>query len=257
MDANNIFCPVRFGRLVNKYIVENRSRLLLILATPLVAMTIFALLMSDGNSREGYYTGVNNELGFFVIMTFIFGMKLSSGAFLSMSKPKEALASLTLPTSQLEEFLVRWLALVPGFMLWSVLCALFADSMRVVFTRFILHGVADFTPWCDVFTGSGGPLMWPENAFYYIVMVFMVLQSFFFLGAIVWRRNHFLKTFFVLSVIYGIYCFVAVIITRMLSWHGVGYFIMTPMVIMSVLTILINYVLVYMRLRESEIINRW
>lgn len=99
--------------------------------------------------------------------------------------------------------------------------------------------------------------MWPENAFYYIVMVFMVLQSFFFLGAIVWRRNHFLKTFFVLSVIYGIYCFVAVIITRMLSWHGVGYFIMTPMVIMSVVTILINYVLVYMRLRESEIINRW
>lgn len=75
MDANNIFCPVRFGRLVNKYIVENRSRLLLILATPLVAMTIFALLMSDGDSREGYYTGVNNELGFFVIMTFIFGMK--------------------------------------------------------------------------------------------------------------------------------------------------------------------------------------
>ena len=186
MDANNIFCPVRFGRLVNKYIVENRSRLLLILATPLVAMTIFALLMSDGDSREGYYTGVNNELGFFVIMTFIFGMKLSSGAFMSMSKPKEALASLTLPTSQLEEFLVRWLALVPGFMLWSVLCALFADSMRVVFTRFILHGVADFTPWCDVFTGNGGPLMWPENAFYYIVMVFMVLQSFFLLGAIVW-----------------------------------------------------------------------
>ncbi|WP_300933456.1 hypothetical protein [uncultured Duncaniella sp.] len=43
----------------------------------------------------------------------------------------------------------------------------------------------------------------------------------------------------------------------MLSWRGVGYFIMTPVVIMSVVTILINYVLVYMRLRESEIINRW
>ena len=253
MDINNIFSPARFGRLVIKYLTEDRIRIRYILVTSLVAVMVFAFFVGFMNIYNGHVR-IDEELGYFTFLIVVLGLVITSGVFRSMSDPVTALRTLMVPASQFEGFLVRWIAVVPGFIIWMLLCCFFADAVRMLI-GLILTDEGHMLPWGDIFSGSYAAVFWPENNLYYFLLTYFFSQSFFLLGSIVWKRRHFQKTFIALSFITLVYFLSGVVFSGF--YGSVGNLSVGLSVAFAIIAIFVNYALTYLRFRESDIINRW
>ncbi|MCM1077077.1 MAG: hypothetical protein NC411_06930 [Bacteroides sp.] len=275
MNENQIFSLNRMKFLLKRDLLENWRMLLLGLGA-LVGILILIALMTvsfQGDSIKRHVVNgeslewvINYELGWMTAAFYVIGTFIASLAFKSMATPPGALSQLILPASQFEKFIYRWLAVVPGFFILYFLCAVFADWVMVVYVE-AHYGVAMTTiDWSEV-------LFHPERAGFFMGMTSMVLsiyfvvQSFYFLGALVWSRLSFIKTFVCLSVIWGLYLWFGEWLYGVLRdpefYYGEPKLIgdqdnALPLgVVVSIVVSLVNYLLAFMRFREAEVIKRW
>lgn len=270
MKEKNLFSFSRLLLIGKRDVIENWRHLLLSLGGLLGALSLIGILCAVSySSHIASSSGdiMDVEIGWFAVALSIVGIILASSSFKSLSAPVTALPSLMLPASQFEKFLYRWLIAVPLFMIVASLTAYLADWVRVLFTSWV-YGV-DMSPvdWISEITVkhfSGRTAAFP----WVMLLYYLMVQSFFLLGSVVWSRARFIKTFVCLIAIFIIYGRVGMWVYKLMTPDGV-YGIVPPqwfnndeivfavaMTILAVIT-LFNYALCYMRYREAEIINRW
>jgi len=255
MNINNIFSPARTGWLMRKYIKENRS--------PLLFVTAFMFLISIINGLSYMYSedkGVDDEIGFMLIAFSMCGCLMASIAFRSMWNMKSAVTVLMTPVSAFEQCMVRWIVVVPVYILWAFVSAVFADVFKYLMANYLFGGSIEMIPWGRIFDFSS------SEAFFnlYIVFVlFIFTQSFYFLGSVVWRKHNFIKTFFVMGLLFMLYVIPVSIIVDLYSssnyviFGGRDFLKYFPYQILLWLGTIVNYTLTVMRFKEAEIIHRW
>lgn len=270
MRTDQIFSPLRFVRLCRKTLVEDR-RSLLLTSLSLTAVYVAVALLIGLNDGEMWEYGIADpyiplpiEAGWFTIIFFVWGMFVASATFKSLGRPGPALSTLTCPASQFESFLMRWLTAVPLFFVWAVVSAMIADGARILFTQYVMWCPAESLDWWNIICGRPGKLGLPHDMIWRALGVFIALQSLFFLGAVVWSRHNFFKTFATLLAIgiaystTGFLMYVSYFLEHeTIPVGGLNFDSSAPLWIFITVVTLFNYVLAYMRFREAEIIHRW
>lgn len=154
---------------------------------------------------------------------------------------------------------MRWIFVVPGFIVWSLVSAMFADMVKYLTANYIFGGEVCMIPWLRIL---GVVEIEAAVNMYMVLLIFVVTQSFYFLGSVVWRKHNFVKTSFVIGLLFMIYFCLSAIVAD--SYTNPGYvskgerdfLLYAPFQILLWLTLIINYTLTVMRLRESDIIHR-
>lgn len=261
-NMSEIFSAKRMGRLMKKYVVENRMSLLISAGCVTLAMVIIGLV----NGWCYGYSALDGsvvEIGFLTFAFYMCGMIVAaSPAFKTMWDSKSSIVTLMTPASQMEKFLVRWIVSVPCYVVWGLLSAFFADVLKKFFVVYVMGGEIDMIKWrCFLFGGEGVDMDSNPTVFYSTLLLFIFIQSFYLLGSIVWRKKNFIKTTYVLVVLFVVY---GVAWNIMINTPSPEHFIrktfaleFMPMQLFMVLGTIINYVLTYKRFREADIIHRW
>ncbi|MCM1051034.1 MAG: hypothetical protein NC349_03660 [Paenibacillus sp.] len=262
---NNIgetFSAKRMGVLMKKYVVENRMSLLISAGCVTLVMVIIGII-NGWSYGYSYLDGSLVEIGFMTNAFFLCGMIVAaSPAFDTMWNQKNAIVTLMTPASQLEKFIVRWIVSVPCYVVWGLFSAFFADVLKKFFVVYVMGGEIDMLKWNSIlFGGEGVDMDSNPTVFYSTLLLFIFIQSFYLLGSIVWRKKNFIKTTYVLVVLFVVY---GVAWNIMINTPSPEHFIrktftleFMPMQLFMVLGIIVNYVLTYKRFREADIIHRW
>ncbi|MCM1137903.1 MAG: hypothetical protein NC221_07610 [Duncaniella sp.] len=259
---NQIFNISRFGMLFKKNIIEDWRRILLMFGGMVGCMLLVVILIAH---LERYSNAISpavpviSEGGWFVIIIFISGLIITSGLFKSLGRPVSALNTLMCPASGFEKFLMRWISGVPLFIIGSLLAAMLCDWFRVLYTGLVIHQEAMYMPWGSLLLG-GECLSYPDGIFWGLVLMYMFYQSIYMVGAVFFSKNHFLKTFasiFVVGAVYTLFAGLLIVaflrkndVYNELDWDTIAAWVW------AVVTVF-NYLTVYVRVRELEIINRW
>lgn len=260
-SINNNFSLARIILYIKKYGAENRNSL----AMSGLFVTVMMIIISVVNGFAYMYSdnqrgGVAAELGFMTVAFIISGCFVASVSFRSLWDVRSAVGELMFPVSSLEKFLTRWVYITPGFIAWTLLSAIAADIIKVAVANIIFGGKMIMAPWAELLTASSqeyGGLM------YTVILIAIGIQSFYFLGSVLWKKHCFIKTFWSLGVIFIVYLItVNVIVESYSAQHHIridsaDIFDFLPGWLFVWLIVAVNYVLTYMRLKESEVIHRW
>lgn len=258
---DTVFSPARFGRLMRKYVIGNRSSLRISAIFVAVAMLLIAMI--NGMAAIGSTAPTNyldDEIGFMLVVFVFTGCVVASTAFGRTLDKKVVTALLMTPASAFEQCLVRWIFICPLYTLWALVCAMVADALKFVTFKIVLGQSAAMIPWPAVL-GIGMPEQLVND--YMILIIFAVTQSFFFLGSVVWRKHSYIKTFLVTGALFMLYAVPSAIVadcyvnSRSVDVSMMGDMMFAPFQILVWLALIINYTLTVMRLKESEIIHRW
>lgn len=275
MNGNRIFDFQRMNLLVRRDLRENWRQLLLTVGALFGVLVLIGLLtavsqsssflISDNIDRWNDHL-IHIEVTWMLFALFVWGAIVASGAFKPLSTPPTALSMLILPASQTEKFIYRWVVAIPLFFVVFLVFAVIADCIRTGFVISHYNIPAHTADWWMIFTH-------PKEAGYFYgaqfmtLAIFFAVQSFFFLGSVVWTRLPSVKTFVCLLAIVLLYVWFGRWFYNLLEnpdvWYGepsifndekVGTLCVTGF---FMLVAVFNYCLTFMRFRESEIINRW
>lgn len=261
-NMSEIFSVKRMDVLMKKYVIDNRMSLLISAGCVTLAMVIIGLV--NGWSY-GYsdLDGSGVEMVFLTNAFFLCGMIVAaSPAFKTMWDQKSAIVTLMTPASQLEKFMVRWIVSVPCYVVWGLFSAFFADVLKKFFVVYVMGSEIDMIRWrCFLFGGEGVDINSNPTVFYSTLLLFIFIQSFYLLGSVVWRKKNFIKTAYVLVILFVVYgvAWNTMMNTPSPEYVFRGTFMLgfIPMQLFMVLGTIVNYVLTYMRFREADIIHRW
>lgn len=196
-----------FSLLIKKELVDNRKPLLLGL------IGIWATYILLGAFLGSIQMVVAAEIFIFL---FFGGMIITIGASLTFNnmKTKEGrISALMVPATTSQKFMVRWIAAVPILLAVVFLGCLFGD-----WTRVIIYTLRGYEPSYSVYSADmtifsflGDQLThnWEATSFLMccVIVTMLCSQALYFLGAIVWPKLSFIKTWAslqVLGVLFGI-----------------------------------------------------
>jgi hypothetical protein len=178
---NNIFNIIRFCRVFIKHSAEHYKSYLMSLTVLIGVMLLggsFMTYMIPGGFMD---KGLQSVL--FMSILLLAGTIFSSAIFADMGDNKKAMASLTLPASHFEKYLVAWLYSVVIFLV------VFTGSFYLILLLLanLKHFPGQTPQLFNVFHNqNGGP----------VFLLFALLQSIAFYGAIRFKKLHFIKTAF-------------------------------------------------------------
>ena len=263
MNIDNIFSPARTGWLMKKYVADNRQSIIMsgaFVTVVMVLIGIFTALMCHDEKNQGL--AVDNEIGVMLVAFVFNGYLVASIAFKSLWNGKSAASLLMTPASAFEQVLVRWIVVVPVFIVWSLLSVMFADFVKFIIGNFLLGGEMGMIPWRLIFNFRSSEAM---LGVYIMLTLFIFTQSFYLLGSVVWRKHAFVKTFFVMGLLFMLYAGGVLFVEANYTNTTIFYinvsqrdFFTYPLMNMLVWAgVIINYTLTVMRLKEAEIVHRW
>jgi len=182
--VSEVFSVRRFGRLLLRDLAYGYRGLLIAMAAVAGGIIVFsaigALAMSAGGAMEGTVRG-DGYFGFFQNLLFLGGFIATSLAFREVWQNGSGIAYLTLPGSVFEKFVVKLLATSVGFAVGTIVFMTATAAASEALDRLVFgvgHGFFDpFTP-----------------AVLQAVARYLVLQSFFLLGSIWFRKLAFVRT---------------------------------------------------------------
>lgn len=193
MKRNDIFDLKRFLFFLKRYLFFNGKGTLTALAAMSGALIVVAVVTSlFGNS-------INDWMFLKLSRSFIFigGLVLTSMSFVELHMPERAIQFLTVPASRFEKVLAAWLSTTVFFILAAVVCFSFASLFA--------GGIA------YVLTGASFEVIPIVNDdFWQMLKLYWALHPIFFLGAVYFSGNNFMKTLLSLFVVHTI-CFVSAI----------------------------------------------
>ena len=268
---NNIFNIKRFGFAFRKDILENWKRYTLLFLTLLglmVAMTVFQTreYIKIQYIDEDFCIHLNNSmLTFLTILFFAAGIWFASTFATPINSRLKRLTYLINPASNFEKYLTRWSITTIGFIVAFFVAIWMADLLRVSICTVIYPDVElpfiNITKYIQDVEG--------KKVFF---CLYFLLQSIFLLGATIWEKASFIKTFIAVAIFFGAY--IVVCRWTILLFYGDmdGYYnvlqsfdlshtfsqeqaLSLLSIIMTVFTITF-WVLACFRIRESEITKR-
>lgn len=263
MDIDSVFRADRTWWLMKKYLADNRTTLLLSGAFVTMVMVLIGIFTAvvfynDRNQSQA----VDNEIGIMLVAFIFNGYLVASIAFKSLWNGKSAVSLLMTPVSALEQMLVRWIMVVPVYIVWSLLSAVFADVVKFIIGNYLIGGEMWMIPWGRIFNTHSSEAMLGA---YIMLVLFIFTQSFYLLGSVVWRKHAFVKTFFVMGLLFmlyagGVLCVESNYMNSSCIYINVSerdYFTYPLMQILLWAGVIINYTLTVMRLKEADIVHRW
>lgn len=242
------------GFLFKKYYIENSGRLWLSLGSVVGAMAVMGFLNGALGGTDGS--------GMFVLFGFILaivGLAAASQMFSDMRAKEGRISLLMTPASAFSEFFVRWCVWVPGCVAALVLAFYVGDWSRLL-AAFLFDHQAESVRLSEFFS---------DRTFYVssiCFMMYLALQSFFVLGAILWPKLSFLKTvvaLWVLQTVIGIVSTISVMMVR----NNLAFIVFSddinfedrfgdwiyPLVMaFFALVCLVNWSLAWLRLKEAD-----
>lgn len=185
---NNLFNLKRFGRLFVKHTAEHYKSYLMSLTVLIGVMVLggtFMIYMIPGSMD----TGAQSVL--FGILLLLAGSIFTSTIFADYGEKKKSITALTLPASHFEKYLLAWLYSFVFFLIIYI-----GSFYLILFFLLQLkslpgHPIEIF----DVFNNQIGYLM---------IILFALLHSIVFYGAILYDKLHFIKTAFVFFICFAI-----------------------------------------------------
>lgn len=269
MENLNKFSLQRMMSLTGKIVMEQPKIFLMRVLLLFGTLIIGALFIGFENSHNYRYglncndpdLAVEIEFPFFVTMMYVFAVIYTSFAFSDAKTKPGRISMLMLPARYAEKYFSRFIVYIAAFPIVFFFAAWAADVIRVItMSLFYYEGVGriHFMTFRDIH--------WRDVSI--VMAVLLAVQSFYWLGAILWPRNSFIKTFAAMSVLSALYSITAplmffLIIGKNNSICGVPgldnvmaeYFSEIVWGI-SILVCIINYTITYMRLKETEVIQR-
>ena len=212
---NNIFNFKRFGLVLSKDFRENRKKYLLQWLTMFGILTVVFMLYSY-RALQGNHNPDFNQV-FLQMSSFLFlgfGVFFASTSMNSMREKTSRIAYLTMPASNLEKYLSRWLIVTIGFIIFFFIALWMADAVRVVYCHYR-------NPELDIRFLDFTKLVNPEETinfrvyaffskefFAFCLCLYFFLQSLFILGAAFWQKASFVKTFSAIVVLVILFYFI-------------------------------------------------
>lgn len=267
METNQVFDLQRFESEIRR-VVLSRRRTVLLQALIVVSLIILGMLYIQylALNRIAYQkeyidimmrtSVLTSEMVYILSVTVILGCIAGSLLFMGIGSKGVRCEILTTPTSMFEKYLAQWLLYIPGFFVVVILSVVAGDCVRVVlFSIKAPEGVSIYSLLTLMRDDSDDFIRMIQIAACY----YFVFSSLFVLGALVWSRNCFLKTFSVI-VATGIALFVWTV-----AWHETfnsdlhKFYDIIPgskawwAVAISLLFALFNWWLAYRRFKETDI----
>ncbi len=195
----NRFSVPRMLNFMRRQAALNFSSLMIAAGAVFGALLVISLLV-------GYFGPQNipNLINVYLVTFFICGLVFTARIFAELHIPQKSYAWLTLPVSTGEKFWGSWLLSSPVFIL-----LFFAVCSFLYFIACITGNSID--AYTQMFSKSVGKA----------IATFVVIQSIFFLGAVYFRNNNFMKTIFALFLIATVLSVYSGTLTW-LFWNGQG-----------------------------------
>ena len=265
---DTFFSLPRFTNLCRKEMVENWKSNLLRVVVVYGVMTVVMVWNGYFEYQDRYNVDRDYAwsflLVFFMASLWIFGCLSASFTMEKMKTKTSRIAILMLPATPFEKFFSRWLVSTIAFLFIFLICYKLADYTRVLIfsllcpeNKFIapvdlthLVGEADYYTLCRTHQEFGAML---AGYFFF--------QSLFVLGSSIWPKNSFVKAYSAIAITVVVYVSVATLLIRILIPNK-NLVVMSntelfcTMIVGGILFTLVNWILAYMRFKESEIINR-
>ncbi len=242
----------RFALTLKKDIIDNRRTLLIfsavIMAFFLVSDTI--VVLSNAHLRM---STINENLGELNVFLFILAASLPpSMAFRALGRKGSAAPLLMLPASEIEKYLSRWMLVVPCtlVLLLAVTCIgdVVSSFLGSLFYAVEYRGALGWMNYCRSSLDIPLFIVWT-----------LFIQSFFFLGSLLWPRFSWGKSliFLTLILILNVLVIFAIVVTTHIYSSKINILEKEHVIPGGLVLTVINYVIAYFRFREAEIINRW
>lgn len=259
MNENNIFSPRRFGALCMKHILEGRRDL--IAAGALAIIYMLASMFSD----TFYNTADQVKTVWFYIIFCVAGLVVASLSFRNHSTAPQRLSAIMTPASQFEKYLIAVLSALPLYIAVSFICLVIGDSVGTLIMRLFMPAEANIS----FYDYSYLIQIWPEDTtdVITILTIALAIQSYFFLGSILFKRLSLVKTLLSMTAIWllliacaaitiKIFFNPATLVTKPAFFDWFAHYNWLPEA-GFIFIAMFNYFIAWLRLRESEIINRW
>ena len=164
------------------YYKNRRQWLTGLLAASGIILVVWVLPLLISGFTSGSISGPS-DFSFAMFVFVLWGLLVTSDIFQELHSPATAYQSLTLPSTSGEKFLAAWILTFP-FLLLVFIASLFVISLLVSVIYGILNGGLSFSTIYLPFSSETYELT--TRYFYY--------NSLFLLGAILFKKNNFLKT---------------------------------------------------------------
>lgn len=263
----NSFKITRVATLLRKEFYENRKSLILRAVLIIGSMIIINLLISTihnnvylENSTPGKDPAQSGIITFYVIAAYFASALSASFLFENMATKAQRLSTLMLPASNAEKFASRFIIYIAGFfLLFAASCAV-AEIFRIAVFSCVYPDSTCLLPVTHLdFPSRYGSQFW--KAIGAFVGIFIFLQSLFALGSILWPKNSFIKTFGALWVLQMLFSLTMSFFSVLLFDSDSHYvpdndILVIIMYAFLYLGTIANWIIVYLRFKESEIIHR-
>jgi hypothetical protein len=189
---NNLFNLKRFSRLFVKHTAEHYKSYLMALIVLIGVMVLggsFLVYMIPGSMD----TGMQSVL--FSGILFLAGTIFTSTIFADYGEKKRSIAALTLPATHFEKYFLAWLYSFVFFLL------IFTGSFYMILI-FLLHLKPVPGHPAQIFN------VFSNQIGYLMIILFSLLQSIAFYGAIFYDKLHFIKTAFAFFICFAVLIFI-------------------------------------------------
>ena len=270
MIKDTFFSFSRFGKLLHKEVSEN-WKLYMLRTLMIYGVLTIALIWAGYFEYKSYNPLFSFDDANVHVTTLITWMWVwwgftclgASFAFESMKSKTRRITNLMVPATTFEKYFLHWLIYVLILPLLIYFFIILADYTRVFVCAMIYSEVpsieaTQFKYFVD--QGDGKYSLchnWSEGTL--LILLNLYIQSLFVLGSIFWSRNAFIKTLIILVVIGFVYYWSGVVAVHLFKDCDIinlnSFIFKWGHILFPVLTI-INWVLTYFRLKESEVIHR-
>jgi len=277
---NNIFSFRRFGLILSKDFQENWKKYVLQFLTLFGIMAV--ILTWPYYNRYQYlpndYEHDNMQLLRIASFLFLgFGIFFASTMMDSMREKTLRISYLTIPVSNFEKFISRWLLVSIGYIIVFFTALWFADAFRVTVLSYkypeLSFGFLDFSKLINTVSNDYSNYHAFPNTpvFTLCISIYALFQSLFILGSTFWEKASFIKTFSAIAVIVLLFLFLNRGVIEISyndldsfnnSMNNITYDLSEKTVLLFFASIfgfftLVNWVIAFFRFRESEIIKRF
>lgn len=183
---NNIFNLTRFGMLFKKHTVEHYKGYLMALG---VLIGLLAITFGSATYKSKMPIAVQNQLVNYVIFLLLAGTIFTSNVFTNLGDKRKTIATLTLPASIFEKYMVGWLY---SYLIFQLIFTLFFYLLVFIFSN-LGNWPASAVHYLDLFD--------PQQRVFWVFPAYAVLHAIVLYGAIYFKKMHFIKTAFAFFII--------------------------------------------------------
>lgn len=189
-------------------IIQYKRSLLLVVGCILGSYILIGILMGYNHCGGG-----KTEFVTYSVIMLMFGAVCSSMAFSNLKTKEERIFSLMMPASEFSKFFLRWLAVVPILFGLLVVAFYVGDIFRILTFIVFTPDYSDYPNYLQIMNPQNILLLRGREegdiVLSLVLATYFFTQAWYLLGAVIWPKLSFIKTFVALWVLQmgvGILC---------------------------------------------------